>query len=349
VYILVTYLCGHGTSYRTRFTYNPKKHIIRHYHHGLSLLNSVRYSDIALGSCVLTSFINGRFAPGYSSLADSLLRLSLISHFTSQYNSLYMNISEVKGYCDSALEIDPAYWHAHYMLGAVESWRRDWNAAKKSFAKAFELDPVKAANCVYYPAFLLAVGEVERALAMVRTTARMCPGDVLAQFAAALFLHVTHNFGEAQEYINGPLFAPIHQDNWLALSISVMNMLALGDLTKVDRLLSRPEQQDMWHSYSMRDNSLGLIALVRAEQGNRAEAQAILVSLLEDPDNRPEQIAMAHMAVGQIEEAIAVLRANLDDGNPMWMWLNLWPVFDPLKGHPAFKDLLAHMGLPCPD
>jgi len=327
-----------GPSYRTRFTYNPKKNIIRRYELGRSLLNSLRYSDLVIGYSVFINLINVRFAPGHSSLADSQLRLTLISHFTSRRNALRVDLSEVEGYC-----------HAHYMLGAVESWQRNWNAARKSFAKAFELDPVKASNCVYYPVFLLAVGEVDRALAMVRATALMSPGDILAQFAAALFLHVTRNFGEVKKYIDGPLFGATLQNNWLALSISVMNMLALGDLTEVDRLLSRPEQQDMWHSYSMRDNSLGLIALVRAEQGNRAEAQAILASLLEDPDNRPEQVAMAHIAVGQIEEAIALLRASLDNGNPMWMWLNLWPVFDPLKGHPAFKDLLVHMGLPGPD
>jgi len=142
-----------------------------------------------------------RFAPGHSSLADSQLRLTLISHFTSRRNALRVDLSEVEGYCRSALEIDPAYWHAHYMLGAVESWQRNWNAARKSFAKAFELDPVKASNCVYYPVFLLAVGEVDRALAMVRATALMSPGDILAQFAAALFLHVTRNLGRLRNIL----------------------------------------------------------------------------------------------------------------------------------------------------
>ena len=58
------------------------------------------------------------------------------------------------------------------------------------------------------------------------------------------------------------------------------------------------------------------------------------------------QVALAQMAMGKPDDAIAELRRAQEEGDPFTVWLHLWPVLDPLREHPEFQSLIADMNLP---
>lgn len=61
---------------------------------------------------------------------------------------------------------------------------------------------------------------------------------------------------------------------------------------------------------------------------------------------KPVSMALAYMGAGRIDEAVAKLEEACKVGHPLMVWLHLWPVFDPLRGHRRFKTLIRRMKLP---
>ena len=60
----------------------------------------------------------------------------------------------------------------------------------------------------------------------------------------------------------------------------------------------------------------------------------------------PVSLALAYMAVERTEEAVAKLKEACEIGNPLMVWLHLWPVFDSLRDHKGFRTLIRRMKLP---
>ena len=59
----------------------------------------------------------------------------------------------------------------------------------------------------------------------------------------------------------------------------------------------------------------------------------------------PCHLALGYMAVGETQRALALLRKDFDRNHPLLVWLNLWPVLDPLREHGDFKALVRRMAL----
>jgi hypothetical protein len=64
------------------------------------------------------------------------------------------------------------------------------------------------------------------------------------------------------------------------------------------------------------------------------------------PDVAPVQLALAYMAVNELEKAIKCLGHACDQHDPRMAWLHLWPILDPLRDRGEFKALVNRMGLP---
>ena len=60
----------------------------------------------------------------------------------------------------------------------------------------------------------------------------------------------------------------------------------------------------------------------------------------------PLQLALAHCAAHEIDEAIADLGRACDEGDPKMIWLHVWPQFDGLRGHKGYAGLRARLNLP---
>ena len=81
-----------------------------------------------------------------------------------------------------------------------------------------------------------------------------------------------------------------------------------------------------------------------AAAGRRAEALATLARLSEMSTEchvSPYQCALIHLLLGEREQAISLLETAYTIGDAWLVWLGVEPQFDPLRGEPAFADLLT--------
>ena len=55
-------------------------------------------------------------------------------------------------------------------------------------------------------------------------------------------------------------------------------------------------------------------------------------------------LALAHMAVGDLDSTFAWLERLYEERNPELTWMNEHPRYDPLRGDPRFQELLRKIG-----
>ena len=55
--------------------------------------------------------------------------------------------------------------------------------------------------------------------------------------------------------------------------------------------------------------------------------------------------AAVHVALGEIDQAMKCVETAIDHQEPIIATLNVWPVWDPLRTHPRFPELLRKLNL----
>ena len=89
------------------------------------------------------------------------------------------------------------------------------------------------------------------------------------------------------------------------------------------------------------------LAIVYADAGKRAQAQKILEGF-EDKALReyvsPYALAMAHLAVGDLDSTFAWLDKMYEERSPVLIWMNEHARYDRLRGDPRFQQLLRKIG-----
>jgi Flp pilus assembly protein TadD len=97
-------------------------------------------------------------------------------------------------------------------------------------------------------------------------------------------------------------------------------------------------------------NDLGLkadLAIVYAAAGRKAQAQKILEEFEEKARRDyvpPYALAMAHMAVGDLDGTFAWLDKMYAESSPVLVWMNEHARYDRLRGDPRFQELLRKIG-----
>jgi tetratricopeptide (TPR) repeat protein len=86
-------------------------------------------------------------------------------------------------------------------------------------------------------------------------------------------------------------------------------------------------------------------ALAKTGDGARARAQLAEIEQLAEARNSSNAIAWIHLGLGNTEQAVAAMVAAVDAHavNPGFI---AEPVWDPIRGHPAFQRMRQRVGLP---
>ena len=89
------------------------------------------------------------------------------------------------------------------------------------------------------------------------------------------------------------------------------------------------------------------LAIVYAAAGKKAQAQKILEEFEEKARREyvpPFALAMAHMAVGDLDGTFAWLDKMYEERSPLLILMNEHPRYDRLRGDPRFQQLLRKIG-----
>jgi len=285
------------------------------------LKKSLEYFQQAIG-------LDPTYALAYSGLADS--------YITFANNSLVPGIEvdrKAKLAAQRAIELNPASAEAHTSLAMVLfDYDRDWQAAQKEFQAAIKLN-ANYANAHHWYAFRLAeMGQNEEALAEIQKAQKLDPLSVRVNANVALILY------EGRQYDRAIIEARKALD------------LEPDDAATHDRLgdiyLQKGMPQEALAEFREAFHPGRIHAYVAL--GNRSEGLRILNKLKQESREHyvsPWEIARACTALGQNEDALALLEKGFETYSGGMDRLRVDPEFDPLRPDPRFQDLLRRMRL----
>jgi DNA-binding winged helix-turn-helix (wHTH) protein/Tfp pilus assembly protein PilF len=244
-----------------------------------------------------------------------------------------------------AVELDPQSSEAHASLAFVTFWGL-WDAAdsEKEFRSAVELDPNNVKAHHWYATFLYALGRHDEALTEIDLARKLAPdsSSILADKAELQWGAGHHE--QALQFLKQleaaePDFISPHVYLRLAYFETGDYPNYIVELKK-DALLSHDVAQSSVAAAAAngfaRDGEHGLFEAQLAEQKR----------LFEQGKLSPYFVAQTEARLGNKHEAIRYLTICIQSHDQVVLNLNEDQGFSSLHGDPAFKQVLAKIGLP---
>jgi len=237
-----------------------------------------------------------------------------------------------------ALAVNPDTALAYVAQGIVYGNQMRWADADRVLRHALALAPGDAEAMDQYAQFLYAAGQLEPALAEIERALQRDPLSGVSGAVRAQLLFALHRNDAALKQMESTLAA--HPTGLLEHRIAVWVYLS-------SRRYAQAEQQMRLAS---RHNPEARVLMVRgiADPHVRASAVKALETSPALDDLRSDAIvhALFLVALGEQEQALAVLEefaVNGDSTTPQLLW---YPAFDPIRGNPRFKAVLKKIDLP---
>ncbi|HZS50542.1 MAG TPA: protein kinase [Bryobacterales bacterium] len=278
------------------------------------------------------------YALAYAGLADSYALLA-------DYNVLPARevMPRAKTAAMKALELDDRLAEAHASLGwAKLSHDWVWQDAEKEFNRSIELNPNYATAHQWYGEYLTIMGRFDEALKEMNRSVELDPFSLVANTAAGSALYYAGRYDQAIEQLRKCIamdqnFGPAH----LFLGRAFKQKAAYAEASaEVQRAL------DLSGGGS---NELAALGHTFAIAGRTLDAVKILDDLKERSKQtyvQPVGIAGIYIGLGDKDRAFEWLQRAYEDRSGWLIYLNVDPMFHPLRQDPRFRELIRRVGLP---
>jgi adenylate cyclase len=280
--------------------------------------------------------IDPEYAVAYSGLADSYMILG-------NYDLLIPKeaFEKAREAAVSAIELDPDLAEAHTSLAFVKiHYEHDWHAAERGFKKAMELDPGYPMAYCYYASFLTAQKRFSEAKDYRQKALELDPLSTAILLEKGLELYFERNFAQAIMHCE----ALVKIDPLLVLAYIPLAGAYINQ-EKYDKTL----EMLSWASVFSKGNPIIVAALgyAYALSGRTEDAQNMVELLIERSQNEyvsPFWLAVTYVGLNNHEEAIKCLEQAYEERDGAIIYLDVIPVFDPLRGDERFGELLGKIG-----
>ena len=295
--------------------------------------------DHALRYFELAREIDPNYAPAYSGVAmvwGARIQQGIMPGTEA--------IPKLKSLLIKALELDSNLTEVHYSLALFNTWWYwDWERAATAFKKTIELNPNHAGVRAYYSHYLNIVGKPVEAILQIEKALDLDPFNPLFQAMYGMDLNYARKFDQAIELLNNTLGN------------------APGDPTALSTLRSAYHNNKEFdkayetfvRAYEVRNDEEAVLALKAGYvEGDYPLALTLLAELLiarsEFQYVTPWRIGTLYTRAGKNDAAVRYLSMAYDDHDANMPYINIDPIFDDLKSHPGFQELLAKMDFPNP-
>ena len=249
---------------------------------------------------------------------------------------------EMRAAAEKALQIDPTLSEAHTWLATV-AWMYDWNwsAAKAGYERALALDAKSAVAHQYYGLYLSAIGSVPEGIAQARRAVAIDPLSPEANTFLVIGFYFARRHAEAIAQLHETLemdsnYSFAHY--WLGKAYLQNRELERGIAELRQAKEADPHNPDMMSSLGYAYATAGdRDAAQRGIEELRQQSRASYVS--------PYFFAVIHAALGETDQAFALLDKAYEDRSFFIAWLKVEPMVDPLRSDPRFTELLKKVGL----
>jgi len=235
-----------------------------------------------------------------------------------------------------ALALNPDTASAHVGLGLAETFRCHWPDADKAFRRALALAPGDAETVNQYAQFLGTVGQLEPALREIERAQQLDPLSPIIGVIRTGTLMSLHRDDAATAQLTSILAA--HPDFGPAHAVAV--------LVYIDRKLYPKAEAALLSLAKLAGETSDAKALIARGWIEPAQRAAAVQSLETAPPEDPVWYAFYLMSLGERSRALDQLEIYADKHNSSFGAF-LWDrCFDPLRGEPRFKAILAKLALP---
>ena len=217
----------------------------------------------------------------------------------------------------------------------------DWDffAAESEFKRAIELNPSYTSAYQWYAAYLNAQGRFEDAQAALKCARELDPFSLILNMNVADPLFFGRQYERAVKQLATLLeLEPSYFPALFQLGRVYVQMEQYPDaIAAFEKALQFSRQQE----------ALPALAHVYALSGRTQEARIILEEMKNDHPGRyvaSPMIARIHLGLGEFETALDWLQRGLEERSYWMVFLKEDPIYDPIRPHPRFQELLKSTG-----
>ena len=239
-----------------------------------------------------------------------------------------------------ALELDDSLAEGHTAFGAnTMFYELDWVTAEREYKRAIELNPNYEITYELYSYLLLSMGRLDEGIKMTQRGLEVAPLSTLLADDMAYAYYLARRYDEAIRTCQKSLeLDPNHFGGPLNLGVVYeakgMHDDAIKQFEKAIAIGGRTS------------GVLALLAHAYAASGRQAEAQRILAELNEMSKQAyvsSYDLAILYVGLGNKERALEQLNKSFEDRAGFILYLNVEPLFDPLRADPRFAELVRKM------
>ena len=275
------------------------------------------------------------YAPAYSGLYWSYR--NLITRGVADPKEF---IPKAENAAQRAIELDQNLAEAHLAIAYSkrDAWR--WQEAEVSYRRALELNPNLAGAHGAYSAYLAVMGRHDEAVAEARLAQELDPFSPFFATNTGFILYLVRRYDESIETLKKAIAAEAknptaHLTLGLAYTEKGMFAEAIASHREATRLDPVTPGLQVF------------LGAALARSGDPEQARAILGQVPGKPGFlSPADLAVLHTALGEHEQAIALLEKAYTAHDLQLQYLGESPPYDPLRTDSRFKDLVRRVGLP---
>ena len=275
------------------------------------------------------------YALAYSGVADSYVSLVGLDFVSPNEGFQKAEAAALK-----ALELDESLAEVHTSIAQLKfDYRWDRSGAEREIQRAIGSNRSYAAAHVWYGNFLIAMGRFEEGIAELKRAVELDPISIDTNRWLGYGLYFARRYDQAIEQLRKTL--DLDPNYVPALTVLGEAYVAKSEypeaVTKFEKVLmiSPGNTQALWRI----GNTYGLIH-------RKPEAQKVIDELSNKRYFPAVTMAIIYTSLGEKDKAFQWLERSYQehDFGP-FIFVKVYPVFDPLRSDPRFADLLRRMNL----
>ncbi|HXD17037.1 MAG TPA: winged helix-turn-helix domain-containing protein [Vicinamibacterales bacterium] len=251
-------------------------------------------------------------------------------------------LETARPFAERSLQLDPHLSHAHLAVANIRAmldW--DWDAAEAGFRQAIALNPSSDGAHRWYGLLLAGLGKSSEAVREAQRARELDPLCLVVGTSAAWTQHVAGDYESAIDTCRNvmdmkPQFTPA----WRVLGASLIQMgRAAEGVAELEAAAANAPTDPVL---------LAWLAHAKAARGECGVARTILDALDRLRAQRyvpAYHLALAHVGLGQHDEAFRLLDAACEERDPALINLAGDPRFDPVRRDVRFVALTRRLHL----
>ena len=292
---------------------------------GADLRKAIEYFNQAIAK-------DPNYALAYAGLADSYLLLPNYGSASTQES-----VPPARAALKKALELDDSLAEAHASSGLLDTFECRLERAITDFERAIQLKPNYATAHHWLMFGRLSLGHLDQAVEEGKRALKLDPLSPIINADFAWTYFCARRFDKAERQARktlemDPQFFLAHYYLGQVLQFKGHLGEAIAEFQKAVDLNGDPD-------------SLGMLGQAYARNGQKDEAQKVLLRLNEEAKSRyvaPYPIALVFLGLGEKEHALDELEQAYQRGDTNYLFVvKVDPLLDDLRGDPRFQKLVA--------